>query len=222
MKYVLFTTHYSLRPLRLVSPQRALGPVDILPKTSFPAKGALQAAPLFYGGAVASFSVTMDSAGAANTFDSALESNPASVLGSTVVNTYGTPTVAITTWITSSPSASSESSSDDATEQNAAIGGAVAGAAVVAALVGLYFYHRKQKNRDERKSFAMHSKQAGARGEIGTVVASPPTAGSGDVAIKLARMPTLPLGWTEHVDKKTGAVYYFNDTTGESRWDRPQ
>ena len=174
------------------------------------------------GSAVASFSVTMDSAGAANTFDSALESNPASVLGSTVVNTYGTPTVAITTWITSSPSASSESSSDDATEQNAAIGGAVAGAAVVAALVGLYFYHRKQKNRDERKSFAMHSKQAGARGEIGTVVASPPTAGSGDVAIKLARPPTLPLGWTEHVDEKTGAVYYFNDTTGESRWDRPQ
>ena len=31
----------------------------------------------------------------------------------------------------------------------------------------------------------------------------------------------LPHGWTEQVDELSGHLYYFNELTGESTWDRP-
>ena len=32
----------------------------------------------------------------------------------------------------------------------------------------------------------------------------------------------LPAGWSTGVDTSSGDTYYFNDITGESRWERPQ
>ena len=31
----------------------------------------------------------------------------------------------------------------------------------------------------------------------------------------------LPDGWVEVPDEASGAVYFYNNETGESRWDRP-
>jgi hypothetical protein len=38
----------------------------------------------------------------------------------------------------------------------------------------------------------------------------------------LTASASLPSGWSEHIDEKTGAFYYHNDSTGEVRWERPK
>ncbi|MCO5612910.1 hypothetical protein L7F22_067183 [Adiantum nelumboides] len=40
--------------------------------------------------------------------------------------------------------------------------------------------------------------------------------------IDKATAPTLPPGWLEATDPETGAVYFYNQSTGQSQWERPK
>jgi len=71
--------------------------------------------------------------------------------------------------------------------------------ALVFAAAG-YYYHRQKKQR-----------QAGAGGQTATYnTAKPPPPSA-----------SLPAGWAEQKDAKTGATYYYHSGTGEVTWNMP-
>ena len=41
------------------------------------------------------------------------------------------------------------------------------------------------------------------------------------VACKMAENSALPTGWEEFIDEASGNIFYYNDSTAETTWERP-
>lgn len=79
--------------------------------------------------------------------------------------------------------------------------------------MGLNADGSKRDDADEAKGDGEDGEDGGDDGDAG--------GDGGDDDGAAASSDDLPEGWREVPDEASGAVYYYNNNTGESRWDRP-
>ena len=68
---------------------------------------------------------------------------------------------------------------------------------------------------------ALADDDAPAAAEAAAAALMPPPVHATEALERSRAAGKLPAGWTEHISKQTGKVYYFNSALNKNQWERP-